>query len=258
LTIITLTEAVTGFVCNQPQKADEFCSEQLSELRTYTEEYKNLAKLAHQAAKAAGFPEDWKHTSVVAAEAEKLPEVATLFAFTSERVQRKKAAHAAFDNAVTLILRGASSGELILFGFPNGATKAERIHPSDLIRLTWHDSAMDCLVAKDNRDLLWQHITVDRNLFEKWAKNFNRPASDTPKPFTTAATDSAVTMLAEALKESPSMRKCDAKALLHAANIQISGREFEHKVWPEAREAATLSRKAGAGRKPTSQINRSA
>jgi hypothetical protein len=66
-------------------------------------------------------------------------------------------------------------------------------------------------------------------------------------PATAAAETRAKTFLAERLKADPDMRREDARAACQ--KFKISDQGFEDRVWPDAREAAGLSRFGHAGRK---------
>ena len=62
----------------------------------------------------------------------------------------------------------------------------------------------------------------------------------------------AINALALLLREKRNLTRADARSWCNEQGFKLSGRQFQNRVWPDAREEAGLDRRAPAGRKSKS------
>jgi hypothetical protein len=100
---------------------------------------------------------------------------------------------------------------------------------------------------------------LPRKLFERWCAWHHLPKSpprfqpqkshDISAP--TARDENAATAaLASHLRINPQLNRAGAQSCLRAQGFKLTGRGFQNRVWPRAREQAGLGAKAPPGKKP--------
>jgi hypothetical protein len=104
----------------------------------------------------------------------------------------------------------------------------------------------DFIAAREKRHLGWFSVRVNGREFIDWLSRLipNRAALATA-PRETAA----IKALKAKLEDEPQMKRDEARQFLSANGLEVSGRGFQLRVWPKARDLAGLPIRAPSGRK---------
>jgi hypothetical protein len=90
----------------------------------------------------------------------------------------------------------------------------------------------------------WRNVTVERTSLLRWITGVTRRTQ------TAGTVSKSVRFMAAELQANNNLTREEALQKCRKKYPELSARSFQSTVWPEARDAAGLSRKAPAGRKP--------